>query len=196
MRYAIVIALFILLTGPASAWGPGDPYDHGADPDGDGLGNLDEFLAGTNPMNPDTDGAGCFDGWEVRYGLDPTDPKDDLWDSDHDGWTNLKEFQEGTDPKDPNTDNDIYHIDSTDPHPLRSDGVIPPRRDPNDPPGGGDQGNGNSMGQGQGLYQDAKGLGNGHDDSYRERDRWEQPRPGDAGYDADVDGLLEFIGSL
>jgi hypothetical protein len=39
-----------------------DAYD---DPDRDGLCNLDEWLAGTDPLNPDTDGDGMSDGVEV-----------------------------------------------------------------------------------------------------------------------------------
>nr|WP_269783408.1 thrombospondin type 3 repeat-containing protein [Marinibactrum halimedae] len=32
------------------------------DNDGDGLTNTEEFLLGTDPTNPDTDGDGLFDG--------------------------------------------------------------------------------------------------------------------------------------
>jgi hypothetical protein len=105
----------------AVAWGPNDPSDQKADPDGDNLGNLDEFRAGSNPMNPDTDGGGIPDGWEVKYGLDPTNPDDDAFDMDNDGWDNLKEWQEGTNPLKANTDDDIYPMDSTDPDPLHPD---------------------------------------------------------------------------
>jgi len=131
-KVAILVVCLLVATAaaPALAWGPNDPTDKKADPDGDKLGNLDEFRAGTNPLNPDTDGGGCWDGWEALYRLDPTNPLDDRFDSDSDGWTNLREFWEGTDPRNPNTDSDNYPLDSTDPHPL-----IPDDRDPTDGPG-------------------------------------------------------------
>ena len=44
------------------------------DADGDGLNNRDEYLAGTNPHNPDTDGDGIPDGLERLYGSNPLDP--------------------------------------------------------------------------------------------------------------------------
>src|SRR3979409_131010 len=42
------------------------------DPDKDGLNNLQEFKAGTNPRNADTDSDGLNDGAEVKVGDDPT----------------------------------------------------------------------------------------------------------------------------
>lgn len=44
-----------------------------ADPDGDGLTNAEEALAGTNPLNPDSDDDGQPDGDEVD---DPSNPRD------------------------------------------------------------------------------------------------------------------------
>lgn len=118
-RWALLVSLLMIVSATtAAAWGPNDPGDKMADPDGDNLGNLEEFLAGSNPLNPDTDGGGVPDGWEVKYGLDPTNPDDDTYDMDNDGWSNLKEWEVGTNPLRANTDDDVYPIDSTDPDPL------------------------------------------------------------------------------
>ncbi len=69
---------------------PTDPSDGGADPDGDGLTNQEEYEAGTDPNNADSDG---------------------------DGLTDLEEGQIGTDPNNADTDGDGM-IDSIDPNPL------------------------------------------------------------------------------
>ncbi len=45
-----------------------------ADGDNDGLVNINEFLAGTDPTRADTDGDGVSDGDELRVGTDPLDP--------------------------------------------------------------------------------------------------------------------------
>ena len=98
---------------------PQDPNDAQIDFEGDGLTNLQEFLKGTDPWNPDSDSDGLFDGDEVNmYGTNPTnrdsdsdgmsdgyeinnqlDPRsatDALLDKDGDGLTNLQEYQLGT----------------------------------------------------------------------------------------------------
>jgi YD repeat-containing protein len=97
------------------------------DSDHDGLDDRQEFLRGTNPMNPDTDGDGMSDGWEVAQGLNPLDPTDAARDSDGDGVPNVVEFQRGTDPGHPDSDNDgltdyqelfIYHTDPNNAHTI------------------------------------------------------------------------------
>jgi hypothetical protein len=76
------------------------------DPDSDDLTNIGEFLAGTDPHNPDSDSDLIVDGWEVTFGLNPLfdDADEDL---DSDGLTNLQEFQIGTYPNDRDSDNDL-----------------------------------------------------------------------------------------
>ena len=48
--------------------------DSALDPDGDRLANLDEFLAGTDPQDRDSDGDGFADGLEAASSSDPLDP--------------------------------------------------------------------------------------------------------------------------
>jgi von Willebrand factor type A domain/Bacterial TSP3 repeat len=56
---------------------PTHAADAAQDPDRDGLSNLEEYLAGTRPFNPDSDLGGESDGSEVAAGLCPFDPADD-----------------------------------------------------------------------------------------------------------------------
>jgi hypothetical protein len=49
------------------------PGQAGQDPDVDGLSNLEEQTAGTNPTDPDTDSDGFSDGEEIAAGSDPLD---------------------------------------------------------------------------------------------------------------------------
>jgi len=78
----------------------------GGDFDGDGLTNLQEYQAGTDPTNSDTDSDGMPDAWELQYGLDPLNSFDADADPDADGLTNLQEYQVGTNPLNPDTDFD------------------------------------------------------------------------------------------
>jgi hypothetical protein len=202
----VAMLLFACLSVHTLAWGPNDPGDASADPDGDRLDNLDEFRAGSDPLKPDTDMGGCWDGWEVLYGLDPTDPRDDLFDPDGDGWHNFREFLEGTNPLNPNTDGDNYPLDSTDPHPLIPDNKgecgppIWPYEPPRDTPG-----NGNGMGQGEGEGQGTRqsiGQGNGQGQARGQglgssegqgqgQGTGADPLPDHFRHDADHDGIEE-----
>ena len=72
--------------------------DSQGDADGDGVSDLDEWRAGTDPNSPDTDGDGLPDRWEIRCGTSPTDASDAHADPDGDGMDNSAEFLLGTDP--------------------------------------------------------------------------------------------------
>jgi len=73
--------------------------DASQDADGDGLNNLEEFLAATAANDADTDDDGIADGWEVDNGLDPLSAGDGSADNDGDGFTNLEEYLADRDPR-------------------------------------------------------------------------------------------------
>jgi parallel beta-helix repeat protein len=71
---------------------PTNSSDAKEDLDNDGLTNLYEFQNGLLANNPDTDGDGMSDGWEVAMGLNATFD-DAAGDFDTDGLSNLYEYQ-------------------------------------------------------------------------------------------------------
>ncbi len=77
---------------------PDDPDDAADDNDSDGLTNLEEFSAGTDPTDADTDNDVMPDGFEVAYSLDPL-ADDGAADADSDGVSNLVEFLQGRSPQ-------------------------------------------------------------------------------------------------
>lgn len=84
----------------------------GSDADQDGLGFLEEFRAGTNPADPDSNDDGVLDGAALDGGISPT-----ASDMDGDGLTNAQEAAKGTDPFLFDTDGDGVG-DGTDCFPL------------------------------------------------------------------------------
>ena len=68
------------------------------DRDHDGLTDVKETMAGSNPDNPDSDGEGLLDGEEYVRGTNPL-----LSDTDGDGYNDYKEIQAGSDPLDENS---------------------------------------------------------------------------------------------
>ena len=81
------------------------PVDATLDPDNDGLDNLGEFAAGSNPHLPDTDSDGMPDAWEAKNGTLPF-IVDTLEDPDSDGLVNAEEYRLKTNPNLADTDGD------------------------------------------------------------------------------------------
>ena len=106
-----------------------DPSDAALDPDGDGLANLAEFGAGTDPRSADTDRDGLPDAWEAAHGTRPF-VADALDDPDGDGLLNVEELQLGANPGavdsdgDGVADGDEWHVYSSNPTEVDFDGTV------------------------------------------------------------------------
>jgi hypothetical protein len=123
-RFSSLPVFFMTLTGygefcntdtDGDGWADGyeakldsDPDNPGSipvsldDPDQDGLKNVGERDAGTDPMDPDTDNDSFSDAQEVSSRM--TDPT--CADTDRDGLNDFDEVRAGTDPTHPDTDRD------------------------------------------------------------------------------------------
>lgn len=89
----------------ANGLNPSDPGDATQDADADGLDNLGEFMAGTDPNAPDSDGDGLSDGDETTLGSHPLLP-----DTDGDGLSDGDEVAPNpfvTSPTNVDTDGDL-----------------------------------------------------------------------------------------
>lgn len=76
------------------------------DSDCDGLNDEEEVVLGTDANNPDSDGDGLLDGFEVRHGFDPLVVGEENQDPDGDDLDNLTEQSLGTDPNNWDSDDD------------------------------------------------------------------------------------------
>ncbi len=101
-----LVELLNTFTDPAKADTYGLGGDGDADLDGDGLTNLQELKARTDPIEPDTDGDGLLDGAEVRPASGHPDSDPLLADTDDDELDDDSERRLGTQPRDRDTDDD------------------------------------------------------------------------------------------
>lgn len=92
-------------TVPAALSSDDLPLQGDGDHDADDLSFDQERDLGTDPANPDTDGDGDDDGYEVNNGTDPLvrndgQPDPSTVDSDGDGFSDQDEIDAGSDPND------------------------------------------------------------------------------------------------
>jgi hypothetical protein len=70
MKKAAFLVSFVMIVAAVAGLAtadPLDPSDAQNDMDRDGLETLDEYTIGSDPTDPDSDGAGCYDGWEYYF---------------------------------------------------------------------------------------------------------------------------------
>ena len=96
------------------------------DQDADDLATWREYLRGTDPLNPDSNGNGILEGHDDTIGANGLDP-----DSDDDGVPNWVEQQNGTDPFNADTDGDSV-TDANDAFPLDPTRSMAPSSNPSD----------------------------------------------------------------
>jgi len=95
-----IMVLLLFCVGFGVGLNPLSDDDWDQDPDMDELNNRDEFLAGSDPNNWDTDGDGMPDGWEVQNKLDPTNPLDAEDDNDYFGGEEYASYSQVEPPYD------------------------------------------------------------------------------------------------
>ncbi len=95
----------------ANGFDPNNPADANEDADSDGLTNLEEFIAGTQPRNPDTDGDTVLDGPDAF----PNDPNESV-DTDGNGIGNNADTDDDGDtmPDDYEIANDLDPLNAAD----------------------------------------------------------------------------------
>jgi len=144
-------------------------------------------ITATDPLDPDSDGDGMLDGFEVRNNLRPLDPSDAGQDPDEDGLTNLEEHDLETDPHNEDTDGDGmldgFEVDND--------------FDPTDPSDGDldldDDGLSNSEEEENGTDPNLDDSdGDGMSDGYEVEHELDPLDPADADEDADLDGLTNL----